>query len=542
MDTDRPDLSILRTVLVLSLTVFPAGALPSAEGTARPKAPFKVLFSNDTTNITTCTSPYHKRDEPFRPEMLEATVDEAVGGDVQLLQPGFGWAPLWKSKVCPDHYRWWTETCRQKASSYATYMLNGGDFVDVFVKRCRQRGVAPFVSLRLNDGHGKEWVDAKPGSDLPVWAVLTQSRFYKEHPEYRIGTGNSWDQTVHNWAIPAVREYKFAFIQEICENYDLDGFELDYMRHNSFFRLNETTSAERVQIMADFVARVRKLLDRTARPGQRRWLCARVPCHLAMHDRLGIDLKRMVAAGLDMVNLSATYFTQQAHDLPTICRMVPQATVYLEGAHCTMTMPGNRPGYDSFLYRRTTAAQFYTTAHMVHRRGGSGMSLFNFVYYREHGIPGVDPSARGPFDEPPFQILARLGDPGWLARQPQCYFLAQNWFATIDGQFTAGQRRTYTLDMAPTEHQTRDGIFRLMVKPDAAAHHWTVSVNGTPLTAIDFVRKPIADPYEAGLGEPKQYACFACPRSILRDGLNQIGVVLVAGQSATIQYLDLTLP
>ena len=74
------------------------------------KAPFKTLYSNDTTNITTCVSPYHKKGEPFQPEMLEATVDEVAGTgvEVQMLQPGLGWTPLWKSKVYPaeEHYRW----------------------------------------------------------------------------------------------------------------------------------------------------------------------------------------------------------------------------------------------------------------------------------------------------------------------------------------------------------------------------------------------------------------------------------------------------
>jgi hypothetical protein len=67
------------------------------------KAPYQVLFSNDTTNIETCVSPYRAKGEPFRPEMLEATVDETagVGIDVHLLQPGLGWVPWWKSKVYP---------------------------------------------------------------------------------------------------------------------------------------------------------------------------------------------------------------------------------------------------------------------------------------------------------------------------------------------------------------------------------------------------------------------------------------------------------
>ncbi len=36
--------------------------------------------------------------EPFRREMLEASVDEVSGRvDEQILQPGYGWFPMWQS-------------------------------------------------------------------------------------------------------------------------------------------------------------------------------------------------------------------------------------------------------------------------------------------------------------------------------------------------------------------------------------------------------------------------------------------------------------
>jgi hypothetical protein len=92
------------------------------------KAPYKVLFSNDTTNILTCNSPYHPwltrvtdketgREQytspPFSEAMLEATVDETAdtGLDVHLLQPGVGWVPWWKSTVYPfeEHIKFMKE-------------------------------------------------------------------------------------------------------------------------------------------------------------------------------------------------------------------------------------------------------------------------------------------------------------------------------------------------------------------------------------------------------------------------------------------------
>ena len=79
------------------------------------KAPFRVLFSNDTTNIVSNASPYHKRGEAFGREKLEASVDETAGcADVHMLQPDGGWVSWWKSDVYPgdEHYRWLKETAR----------------------------------------------------------------------------------------------------------------------------------------------------------------------------------------------------------------------------------------------------------------------------------------------------------------------------------------------------------------------------------------------------------------------------------------------
>jgi len=517
------------------LAVGPSQAQP-------PKAPFKVLFNNDSTNLLSCVSPYHAKGDPVTTERIQAMVDEAAEVDAHLLMPGMGWAPWWPSKVLPleDHHRWFEAAYGMAPrNAYHDYLLAGGDVVQVFVDRCRERGVAPFISFRLNDGHHLEHVDegAQP------WNVQSLTQFYKDHPEYRIGPDvRNWNQHVQNWAIPEVRAYKYAFIEELCENYDLDGFELDFMRHCSYFDLDKTTSEQRRDIMTGFVGQVRKLLDRTAGPGQHRWLSARVPCRLDAHDRLGIDLKAMAAAGLDMVNLSPYYFTQQETDLPAVRALVPGAAVYLEMTHATVVGPAVGRGYDNFSFRRTTDDQFYTAAHKAYAHGADGMSLFNFVYYREHGTPG-----RGPFGEPPFHIIPRLKDPAWLARQPQWNYLSDvtNNPSMVERPLKRtvepGKPYTFTMTCFPTDHLA-DGVLRLMTSGDSSGCAWAVKVNGAALERTDFVAKPIEHPHDGGLGQPEQYACFACPRAAVKKGANALEVTMTDGDPATVIYIDLVLP
>ena len=519
------------------------GIVPKvAEHSARTrpmKPPFKVLFSNDFTN-TGIVTPWHQKGEPFHPDHLRASVREAAGASVHMLQPAHGAVPWWPSKLytLDEHHAWWAENfgidpAKLRYPGVHQYVLDGGDPFEDFIDTCRTVDQAPFISMRLNDVHHLHHAET-PGNRRGIHSI---SRFYVEHPQWWLGSvGSGLD-----WSVPEVRRHMFAFIEEICQHYDLAGFELDFMRFPNFFK-EDVPLDLRVEIITRFVADVRALLDRTAKPGQHRWLAARVPCLLEMHPDVGIDLPSMVDAGVEIVNLSASFFTFQAHDVKEIRRLVPDTSLYLEMCHTTMT--GARlttTGGDNFLFMRTTDQQLYTTAHVAHRRGIDGMSLFNFVYYRDHGVPG-----RGPFNEPPFYVVGRLADPDWLAKQPQWYFLAENGFTKSTGQlparFEKGDARTFELDMAPTKHHSTDGVFRLMTADDTSKRRWMVIVNGTTLAPTDYVHKPLAHPYESGMGEPSEYACFKCPRGLVRDGVNKIALVLEDGSPAMLKYWDLVLP
>ena len=101
------------------------------------KAPFKILYSNDLTHIGYCISLYHQRGETFTKAMLDASVDETAGTgvDVHMLQPGFGWVPMWQSKILSPkkHWAWLQKTYHaQVPNHYLQYLLEGGDIVGDF--------------------------------------------------------------------------------------------------------------------------------------------------------------------------------------------------------------------------------------------------------------------------------------------------------------------------------------------------------------------------------------------------------------------------
>lgn len=533
-----------RHFLQTTAAAFASTSLPGAEAPA--KAPFKVLYSNDATNITSCVSPFHAARQPLRKEMIEATVDEVSGlVDAHFLQPGLGMVPMWPSEVIPleEHYAWIKQRYGQKPDSFGQFVLDGGDVVQTFIDRCRMRKQAAFISFRMNDAHHKEFSHPKDGDNPGGSIGMSVNRFYIRHPEYLVEPGSlRGADLVQNWAVPQVREHKLALIRELCENYDIDGLELDFLRTYSYFRLEETPLEQRRAIMTGFIAEVRKLLDATARLGRRRWLCARVPCYLPPLDVLGLDLKAMVAAGLDMVNASAHYFTTQKHDLAAIRRQTAGATLYFELCHTIWKGDKVVEGYDVFPFRRATREHLHTSAHLAYARGADGISLFNFAYYRQHG----QGEGRGTFGEPPFEALKALGDPGALAREPQHWFIAFGWRAPgmkplpVPRQIEAADPEKFNFDLAaPQGGWKSDARVRIQTDKSLAATEWTATFNGEPVNPTADVSEPFAVPYPSMLAKPEELRAWVVPARLLKEGKNSLVVTLKGKGTPTVLFVDL---
>ncbi|MEP6671250.1 MAG: hypothetical protein ABJF10_18960 [Chthoniobacter sp.] len=533
------------------LQMLGGGALLAAHARAAEaprKPPFRVLYSNDTTNLLGCASPWRTKGVPFGAELIEASVDEVAGlVDAHFLQPGLGEVPMWPSKVEPldAHYRWMRETYGIGPDAFGQYVLAGGDVVKVFLDRCRARGQAAFISVRMNDAHHKEFVDAKPGDNIGGSLAMSVTKFYRDHPEYRIGNklGSAQFQVL-NWAIPEVRAHKFALLQELCENYDLDGLELDFMRFYNYFPRDQTTSGQRREIITGFVRDVRALLDRTARAGRRRWLCARIPGFISALDPLGLDVAALAAAGLDMLNLSASYFTTQQMEVAAFRALAPQTAIYVELCHSTWNGPKMTAGYDVFPFRRATVEQLETTAHLGYARGADGVSLFNFAYYREHGGAG-----RGPFHEPPFTVLPILGDRAKVAALPQHWFLAPGWEnpfakpATLPRKLKSGETTKFTLDLAPpVGGWKKDARLRVQTLAPMPPGQLAVKLNGTQLPPGGDIAEPFPNPDPPLLGAPETLAAWIAPKSLLRDGPNEVIVALESGGPIELVFLDLSVP
>ncbi len=115
------------------------------------------------------------------------------------------------------------------------FISQGRDNLQLVVDFCHANEMEAFWSLRMNDTHDN-------------WYPALQSEFKRRHPEFllfqpadvgrpRQGLVEShMNATAVDYGHQDVRDLQFEIIRDVCERYDVDGIELDFLRQPIFFR------------------------------------------------------------------------------------------------------------------------------------------------------------------------------------------------------------------------------------------------------------------------------------------------------------------
>ncbi len=566
-----------KIITLIALFVFiPALPLSAAEGKSKP--PFVIIYNNDTTNIINCPTWYNVgKDYSFTEEKIRANVDETAdcgGVDVLMMASGMGWEPWWKSTALPmqQHTAWRTKRTGKPPTPFQTFVLQGGDLIDTVTDEARKKKQTVFVTYRMNDGH-HAFGAARIKDPVERATAMAITQFYDENPQFLIGDvpAGTHEPSNHRYSMefihPQVREYRLQFIKELAQK-DVDGIELDFMRFWFYFHPERSTSKQRADIMTQLVKEVRAALDAHAKPGQRRYLCVRIPAYLEMMDAIGIDPVRLAKeAGVDMFNISGHYHSDMQNEAAKIKKMLPEnVAVYTElhyvNARQNRKIPFAREPdgsvtlfYDArdipadaktlWVLRRTSDQALITSAHMAYARGVDGLSFFNFQYYRGTRYPG---DVYGTPHEPPYHLFKKLRDKEFVAGENQYYFLGYLNTPLVKSRpfhqlFKPGVTQTMLLDMAPpTGGWHKDGRLRIQSMESLKGSQWSVSFNGVKLEQTDDVSEPYPNPYDTGVGAPDNYKAFILPAALVKDGENKIAVTMKKGGAVRLFYLDIALP
>ncbi|MBT3381570.1 MAG: hypothetical protein HN742_12755 [Lentisphaerae bacterium] len=395
------------------------------------------------------------------------------------------------------------------------FIDQGTDALRIMVEFCHQSRIECFWTMRMNDIHDsyKAW-----------YAPYIFPQVKKDHPEWLMGSrekpptqGRMWSAV--DYGLQEVRDLALAFHQEICENYDVDGIELDFFRQLTYFKrpaMGQDADQDDRDSMTDLIQRLRAMSERVGlKRGRPILIAVRIPDSVGYCEAIGLDVTRwlkndlidlIVASGDFRLNpWETTVKLGKQHGVPVYACLSSAAMRDAEARKVRASLPG----------WRGRAAQAWNS-------GASGMCVFNFF-------------------NPKSRLWNEIGDPDILARLDKVYCSSARGVKQVSRFLADGERflgrsvvspddprtlnpsQSVTIDLAVGEHlaghvEPKPGItLALHIRPLADARHVTVKLNGEPL----------ADGALSGV-----WCEFAVSPSRIEIGMNRVEVA-VTGNVAT---------
>ncbi|WP_442482155.1 hypothetical protein [Aeoliella sp. SH292] len=232
---------------------------PAPSHASAAKRSGRVVFNNDGSETAL------RMTEPTAEALVSVRTTPVVGTGVSTVSyctrsSGFGLFTH-ETKI-GDVFT--TREGRYRNNQTAALIEAGLDPLRVVVDYCHANDLECWWSMRMNDTH-----DAQRGSEPEV--LLGMNTLKTQHPEYLLGSPGkkpkigAW--TAVDYLRPEIRDLAYRYVEEVCQNYDVDGIELDLTRHPVFFPSNaagKPATAEELAAMTDMMQRIRAMTQREA--------------------------------------------------------------------------------------------------------------------------------------------------------------------------------------------------------------------------------------------------------------------------------------
>ncbi|WP_372936094.1 hypothetical protein [Mariniphaga sediminis] len=187
-------------------------------------------------------------------------------------------------------------------------IAEGTDPLQATVDFSRENNYEIFWSNRMNDTHDE--------SHRKDWSYFLWTDFKDKNPHYLWGKMS--ERTPHgrwsavDYAQQEVRDKCVSFYREACENYDIDGVELDFLRHFQIFKSvgwGNNASQEEQDMLTDMVRQIREVTEEVGmKKGKPILVIVRVPTSPEFSKNAGADYKRWIEEGLVDIVAGSCYF------------------------------------------------------------------------------------------------------------------------------------------------------------------------------------------------------------------------------------------
>ena len=325
----------------------------------RAQRPRRIIFNDDTHELALEDA---NTAEGFLAHRIAPLAQTQVGTISWSVLCGQFDAPAYDSKVQPIYgdaqgapVKYWhrvTENVKTLTREYRCPLHLVCDFA-------HEHDMEAFASVRMNDVHDS-FMNANA---MTVWK--------RTHPEFMVDTREMLPEfelytTAQDFSHKAVRQRKLEIIEEICQRYDVDGFELDYIRHPVLFSRRmrgEPCTPDEIVIITSMMEQIRSLTDAAAKRRGRPFLIAvRVPDTFTTSFDNGMDVLAWLEQDLiDILIIGGGY---APWSLPV------EAWVEAAQPHGVSVYPCVNMGKESLPLVRGLASNWYST-------GADGLYFWN---------------------------------------------------------------------------------------------------------------------------------------------------------------------
>ena len=399
------------------------------------------------------------------------------------------------------------------------YLQAGLDPLRMIVDFGHANKMEVFWSMRMNDTHD--------GGDKTPYgkALFAYNRLKNEHPEFLVGTrenppaNGSWSAV--DYANPAVRDHTFRFMQEVCQNYDIDGIDLDFFRHRVFFKSTangKDATPEEVAAMTDLMRRIRRMTEEEGlKRGRPILVIMRVPDSAAYAKAAGLDIEEWLKEGLLDLMVVSSYIQLNPWEVSVALGHKYGVPVYPSLDEARLK------DEDSQALRYRSELGLRGRALNAWKAGVDGIYTFNFFdpasrLWRELG----DPDVLAKLDKDYFASFRGVGAPAGVPHESYITLPTLNPGAPL--KIEAGGANETQFRCGDDPDRIGKATLRLRFKAPAETGLLSVALNGTPL---------------ANPRQEKDWLAFDLDPKTLKSGPNAVRVSLAAAASRPALWTDL---
>lgn len=423
---------LMPSLVVILVTSSCAFQEPSSSGTgdmAQRQAALRLLLNSDGGDGALMAF-----EPPITPDQLCRVMNEVEGTQVDVFIQCIQWsdeqmlyptrvAEVYAKPISEEHERDFEEYpgIRRWARNVDSLLDAGRDPLEIWSRRSHEAGMQFWPSLRMNDIH-KDWSERWPSlrsqwerenSHVRLGSAVPDRYLHQANRSPQPSHGYSWAM---DYAMEEVRTRKLAIIAEACSDYDVDGFEMDFLSHPYYFKKGK--EAHGLPLMNDFVRQVRARLDEIGRAkGRKLTLLARVLPSLQLNRKIGLDVPTWIREGwVDLIAPATRGYLDISADLTPFVELAQGTGVEISGGLSDLYVrnyTGTRTGRASIEMLRAAAAAAWQS-------GVTSLHLFNYdCHATGKGKPGVL------FSPDEIQALKEIGDPVLIARKDKHYYVTR---------------------------------------------------------------------------------------------------------------------